>query len=170
MLYIFDRNENLLEIISNEDYENFTYVEKINNENSFKFETNKNKNLIKYNKVGFFNEYNEFQLFYIDDPVEFKTFDETKIEVECLADYYELGNKIIEDKRVINGSLRVVAEKALEGTRYQVGVVGDFELKDINFYFCSSLKAVQDILKVYNCEMNVRIEIDEDTGLIEINI
>lgn len=166
MLYIFDRNENLLEIISNEDYENFTHVEKINNENSFKFETNKNKNLIKYNKVGFFNEYNEFQLFFIDDPVEFKSFNEAKIEVECLADYYELGNKIIEDKRVINGSLRVAAEKALQGTNYQVGIVEDFELKDINFYFCSSLKAVQDILEVYNCEMNVRIEIDKNTGLI----
>lgn len=49
---------------------------------------------------------------------------------------------------------------------YQVGITEDFELRNINFYFISRLKALNDILDTFKAEFDIRIEIDEATGRI----
>lgn len=166
MLYIFDRHEVLLEIIT--DYSEFDFKDKLQTSSIFSFSTSKKNNIKKGNKVGFFRK-EKFQLFLIDDFTEHTYIDESQISVVTISDYNILGNSIIEDKRVINGTLREAAEKALEGSEYKVGVVEEFENKNINFYFVSRLKALNDIVNTFNCEIDVRIEIDDSTGKI-INI
>ncbi|MDM0514767.1 phage tail protein [Clostridium perfringens] len=165
MIYIFDRNEVLLEIISEEDYSDFSFKDKLQASGIFSFNTSRKNNIKKGNKVGFFRK-EKFQLFLIDDFTEFTYIDESRISVVTISDYNILGNSIIEDKRVINGTLREAAEKALEGSEYKVGIVEDFENKNINFYFVSRLKALNDIVNTFNCEIDVRIEIDDSTGKI----
>lgn len=163
MLYIFDRHEVLLEIIT--DYSEFDFKDKLQTSSIFSFSTSKKNNIKKGNKVGFFRK-EKFQLFLIDDFKEIIYLDESEISVTTISDYNILGNSIIEDKRVINGTLREAAEKALEGSEYKVGVVEEFENKNINFYFVSRLKALNDIVNIFNCEIDVRIEIDDSTGKI----
>ncbi|MDM0457124.1 phage tail protein [Clostridium perfringens] len=163
MLYIFDRHEVLLEIIT--DYSEFDFKDKLQTSSIFNFSTSKKNNIKKGNKVGFFRK-EKFQLFLIDDFTEHTYIDESQISVVTISDYNILGNSIIEDKRVINGTLREAAEKALEGSEYKVGVVEEFENKNINFYFVSRLKALNDIVNTFNCEIDVRIEIDDSTGKI----
>lgn len=163
MLYIFDRHEVLLEIIT--DYSEFDFKDKLQTSSIFSFSTSKKNNIKKGNKVGFFRK-EKFQLFLIDDFTAHTYIDESQISVVTISDYNILGNSIIEDKRVINGTLREAAEKALEGSEYKVGVVEEFENKNINFYFVSRLKALNDIINTFNCEIDVRIEIDDSTGKI----
>ncbi|MCX0403284.1 phage tail protein [Clostridium perfringens] len=165
MIYIFDRNEVLLEIISEEDYSDFSSKDKLQASGIFSFNTSRKNNIKKGNKVGFFRK-EKFQLFLIDDFTELTYVDESKVSVVTISDYNILSNSIIEDKRVINGTLREAAEKALEGSEYKVGIVEDFESKNINFYFVSRLKALNDIINTFNCEIDVRIEIDDSTGKI----
>lgn len=165
MIYVFDRNEVLLEIISDEDYSEFDFKDKLEESSIFSFNTSRKNNIKKGNKVGFFRK-EKFQLFLIDDFTEISYIDESKISVVTISDYNILGNSIIEDKRVINGTLREAAEKALEGSDYKVGIVESFENKNINFYFVSRLKALNDIVNTFNCEIDVRIEIDDSTGKI----
>ncbi|MDK0862804.1 phage tail protein [Clostridium perfringens] len=165
MIYVFDRNEVLLEIISDEDYSEFDFKDKLEESSIFSFNTSRKNNIKKGNKVGFFRK-EKFQLFLIDDFTEITYIDESQISVVTISDYNILGNSIIEDKRVINGTLREAAEKALEGSDYKVGIVESFENKNINFYFVSRLKALNDIVNTFNCEIDVRIEIDDSTGKI----
>lgn len=165
MLYIFDRKENLLEILTEEDYSDFKHITKVNSSDSLSFSTSKKKNIKKNNKVGFFKD-EKFQLFLIYDFNDTISLDENKIDIECISDFNSLGNFIIEDKRVVNGTLREAAQKALEGMDYQVGVTEEFELRNINFYFISRLKALNDILDTFKAEFDIRIEIDEATGRI----
>lgn len=165
MLYIFDRKEKLLEILNEEDYSDFKHITKVNSSDSLSFSTSKKKNIKKNNKVGFFKD-GKFQLFLIYDFNDTISLDENKIDIECISDFNLLGNFIIEDKRIVNGTLREAAQKALEGMDYQVGITEDFELRNINFYFISRLKALNDILDTFKAEFDIRIEIDEATGRI----
>lgn len=165
MLYIFDRKENLLEILNEEDYSDFKHITKVNSSDSLSFNTSKKKNIKKNNKVGFFKD-GKFQLFLIYDFNDTISLDENKIDIECISDFNSLGNFIIEDKRIVNGTLREAAQKALDGMDYQVGITEEFELRNINFYFISRLKALNDILDTFKAEFDIRIEIDEATGRI----
>lgn len=165
MLYIFDRKEKLLEILNEEDYSDFKHITKVNSSDSLSFSTSKKKNIKKNNKVGFFKD-GKFQLFLIYDFNDTISLDENKIDIECISDFNSLGNFIIEDKRVVNGTLREAAQKALDGMDYQVGITEEFELRNINFYFISRLKALNDILDTFKAEFDIRIEIDEATGRI----
>ncbi|WP_338659738.1 hypothetical protein QJR30_07660 [Paraclostridium sordellii] len=66
MLYIFDKNEVLLEII--DDFYDDEYRRVLNEGYTFEFFTNieNGNNLIRKNKVGFYDENNIFKLFTIE--------------------------------------------------------------------------------------------------------
>lgn len=164
-IIIFDKDDNLLEILDNNEILNYKHEKCGGAESIFTFKLNNKNNLIKkYNKAGFI-ENDELQLFIIDDVSEYNNLDENTITATCIDDITTLGNRIIEDKRVTNGKADVALSKALENTSYKVGIVENFDNKDINFYFISSLTALNNILETYNCEFKTRIIIDS-TGKI----
>ena len=84
MLYIFDRHEVLLEIIT--DYSEFDFKDKLQTSSIFSFSTSKKNNIKKGNKVGFFRK-EKFQLFLIDDFTEHTYIDESQISVVTISDY-----------------------------------------------------------------------------------
>lgn len=162
LLYIFDRDDNLLEILT--EYEDFNYNLKLNSDRICGFTSKKNNNLKRYNKVGFFDKDEKFQLFFIDDIEKVDDYNTSKLNITCMADYYRLGNYIIDDKRSTN--INDAITKALEGSDYKVGIVESFENRNINFYHISGIKALNEIIKTFECEFDVRIEIDQATGKI----
>lgn len=163
MLYVFDKNDILIDQIS--EYEDFEFEGNVNNGRFLKFSCAYQSSLKKYNKVGFF-DIDKFELFEIDNPTELKYEDEHIINIECVADYYTLRHDIIEDKRIANGTIQEALEKALEGSGYRVGNVDQFENQTLNYYYISRLEALNEIIKAYKCEFETRIEIDESTGRI----
>lgn len=164
LIYLFNREGTLLEILSKNDFDNFNCKKQLNGSMEMSFSTKSKNNIKRFNKVGIFID-DEFQLFYIDDFNDFKSLEENEIETICLADFYNLSNTIIEDKRIVNGPINTAITKALEGTDYKVGVVETFENKDINFYFINSLEALNKIISTYNCEFNARYILNEDNTI-----
>jgi phage minor structural protein len=59
----------------------------------------------------------------------------------------ELADVIITDSRVINQSARVALTKALEGSRFTAGDVGEFNLGTFNYYYISALEAISDVMR-----------------------
>lgn len=165
MLYIFDKNEVLLEII--DDFYDDEYRRVLNKEYTFEFFTNieNRKNLIRKNKVGFYDENNIFKLFTIEE-IETNYLNKDDIRVFCQHDYYRLNDKIIEDKRIVNGTCREALTKALEGTNYSVGEVDEFHTATLNYYFISSLKAVNEIIATFGGELDFRFEFNKDKTAI----
>ncbi|QEZ67728.1 hypothetical protein D4A35_01810 [Paraclostridium bifermentans] len=165
MLYIFNKDEVLLEII--DDFYDDEYKRVLNKDYTYKFFTDikNSKNLIRKNKVGFRDENDIFQLFTIEE-VETSYSDSNEVNVFCQHDYYSLNDKIIEDKRIIDGTCKEALTKALEGTKYKVGIVDEFHIATLNYYFISSLKAINDIVNVYGGELDFRFEFNEDNTAI----
>ena len=161
MLFILNKNDKVIEILQDEDFSDDEYKQQINGEWIYTFHIDKiNKNIVKENKVGFFDEDGKFQLFIIDDTEDTVNVYEEKLDinvkvrviskkydvlVSCLHDFYDLRFSVIEDKRVINGSARQALEKCLEGTSYSVGEVSALGNKNINFYFTNSLAGINEI-------------------------
>ena len=91
---------------------------------------------------------------------------ENTLTINCIDDIVTIGNTIIEDKRVVNGTALSALEKVVENTPYKVGNVEGFENNNINFYFISSLTGLNNIINTYECEFKTRIVIN-DLGKIE---
>ncbi len=165
MLYIFNKDEVLLEII--DDFYDDEYKRVLNKDYTYKFFTDikNSKNLIRKNKVGFRDENDIFQLFTIEE-VETSYSDSNEVNVFCQHDYYSLNDKIIEDKRIVDGTCKEALTKALEGTKYKVGIVDEFHIGTLNYYFISSLKAINEILNTYGGEIDFRFELNEDNTAI----
>lgn len=172
MLYIFDKNDTLLEILNFSDTEEDTMDRQINSTYKYEIKLNINlsKNLIKENKLGFFDLNGEFQLFIIKE-VSDTLFSEDIKELYCIHDYYSTNSHIITDKRIVNGTCLQAITKALEDTNYNVGTIGEFETDvDINFYYVSSWKAINDTVEKFGGEIRPRIEYDEDNNTLSKHI
>lgn len=168
MLYIFDKNDNMLEILNFSDTEEDTMDRQINSTYKYEIKLNINlsKNLIKENKLGFFDLNGEFQLFIIKEITDTIFSDDIK-ELYCIHDYYSTNSKIITDKRITNGTCLQAITKALEDTNYNVGIIGEFETNvDINFYYISSWKALNNIAEKFGGEIRPRIEFNEDANTL----
>ncbi|MBS6502579.1 MAG: phage tail protein [Clostridium sp.] len=164
MLYVFNKDDEVLEILQEDDFFNDSFKQQINGEWIYSFHVDKKySNIVKENKIGFFDEENRFQLFIIDDTEEvFNYSKKYDLLVTCLHDFYNLRYNIIEDRRIINGSARQALEKCLEGTSYFVGEVAELGLNNINFYFTSSLAGINEIINAYGGELDFRIELNEN--------
>lgn len=168
MLFILNKNDEVIEILQEEEFFDDEYKQQINGEWIYSFHVDKkSSNIVKENKVGFFDEDDNFQLFIIDDTEEIFNYSKKyDLLVTCLHDFYDLRYNIIEDKRITNGSARQALEKCLEGTSYFVGEVASLGNKNINFYFTSSLAGINEIIKIYGGELNFRIELNENKTAI----
>lgn len=168
MLYIFDKNDNMLEILNFSDTEEDVMDRQINSTYKYEIKLNINlsKNLIKENKLGFFDLNGEFQLFIIKEIADTIFNDDLK-ELYCIHDYYSTNSHIITDKRIVNGTCLQAITKALEDTNYNVGIIGEFETNvDINFYYISSWKALNNIAEKFGGEIRPRIEFNEDANTL----
>ena len=167
MLYIFNKDDILLEVLDLDDIEEDTMDRQINSTYKYeiKLDINLSKNLIKENKLCFFDLNDEFQLFIIKEITDTIYSDDIK-ELYCIHDYYSTNSHIITDKRIVNGTCLQAITKALEDTNYNVGIIGEFATNiDINFYYISSWKALNDTVEKFEGEIRPRIEFNEDNTL-----
>lgn len=165
MLYVFDNNENLLEIIEN-FYESEMSRE-LNGDWTFEFKINikETTNIKRKNKVGFYID-DEFYLFSIEE-IEDAFFSDDEKRIYCHNDIFNLNDHIIEEKRCVNYTADKTLEKVLEGTNYKVGNIDNFDSNTCSFYYTSSLSALKEVVKIYGCEYDVRIVLNEETNTLD---
>lgn len=165
MLYVFDNNENLLEIIEN-FYESEMSRE-LNGDWTFEFKINikETTNIKRKNKVGFYID-DEFYLFSIEE-IEDTFFSDDEKRIYCHNDIFNLNDHIIEEKRCVNYTADKTLEKVLEGTNYKVGNIDNFDSNTCSFYYTSSLSALKEVIKIYDCEYDVRIVLNEETNTLD---
>lgn len=164
MLYIFDKDDNMLEIIEDYSDDKLTRDIKGTFTFSFKYEVNVTENIKKRNKVGFFiddEKKDNFRLFIIDE-VEECYFNDEELYVYCINDYYSLKDNVIVDKRCDNYTCEQTLEKVLENTSYVLGDTINLGTESLNFYYVSSLEAFNNTRETYGFEFDTRIEFNED--------
>ena len=164
MLYIFDKDDNLLEIIEDYSDDELTRDIKGTFTFSFKYKVNATENIKKRNKVGFFiddEKKDNFRLFIIDE-VEECYFNDEELYVYCINDYYSLKDNVIIDKRCNNYNVEQTLEKVLENTSYALGDTINLGTKTLSFYYVSSLEAFNNTRETYGFEFDTRIEFNED--------
>lgn len=162
-LFIFDKNENLLDLLNSECYYDDDYKRQLNGEWSFTFYVKSDylKYLEKPNKIGLYDREGKFQLFKIQE-CEDVFGNEESFEIYCVHDSYSLGELIIEDKRVIGGTARDAIAKCLENSNYSIGNVADLGEKTLSFYFISKLQGLYNIVETYGGELDFRFELNEN--------
>ncbi|MCU7202277.1 phage tail protein, partial [Turicibacter sanguinis] len=166
-IYIFDKDDNFLKILSEDEFNNDEHKRQLNGSWTFRFEVSIGyaNDLLKGHKIGFYDRENEFRLFTIAEVPE-ATYHEDILDVYCTNDYFDLVDGIVEDKRIREGSAREALAKVLDGTKFEIGEVADLGLRTINFYDISRMEALQNIVKTYGGEIDYRIELNNSkTGI-----
>ena len=165
MLYIFDKSEKLLTLLKNDGaacpYFDAVHKEQLNGENTFTFAIPAGhpdaQYVVEGNLVAFRDLDLDWQLFEIKRPVDVHDKRGLICTVYCEHAFYELLDDFITDLRPTGTSAHFALTQALTGTRWQVGTVADLGLNSTNYYYESSLSAVQKVRKAWGGELRFRV-------------
>lgn len=166
MLWIFNRNEELVAVLKNEGtalpYIKAVHLEQLNQDNRFQFSIPANHpdsdKVIEGGMVAYQDNDGDFQLF------EIKRIEEIHgayLQKNIYAEHavYELLDEFIEDKRPTDASAYLALTDALMGTRWSVGTVEDLGTASVRFYRENPIAAIQKIIEAWDCEVRYRVEV-----------
>jgi phage minor structural protein len=147
-------------------YKEAPHTEQLNKENFFQFWVPADHEDSQYvkeeNLVAFKDEDGAIRLFVIKELDEVHD-DILYKEVFCQAAWIdELNDEPIEDIRPQNTTALDALTKALNTKRWQVGTVADLGLNSTNFYYESTVFAIQKILNTWGGEVRDRIVITDN--------
>lgn len=165
-MFLFDRNQQVRRWLKDDDFIEATLVEQINATGELTFSLPYKKSLAG----GIFfagipsprgDGYLLFKLIKerkLDDRIEYQGIE---------AAYDELRSyHYIKDVRPKNESAGYMLQRALEGTRWQAGVVYGNQEASTNFYYISTLEAIQKIVQIFGVEVTFTITLDPKTNRI----
>ncbi|WP_330948904.1 phage tail spike protein [Virgibacillus sp. MG-45] len=181
MLYIFDKDDNFITILSKEtglvstwfkDYENHIPEE------SFVFNVKKNSPLLKHiaeeNQVAFHDRDNKLRLMRIKGLREVSSsrggFVSYNIQAICEPSFLELYDHLIEDRRFINKLAQNALDGVLLGTRYVGEVTVDLGLATANFYWINGIESLWEIINTWGGSIKDTITLNENNEIIERKI
>jgi phage minor structural protein len=174
-LLIFDQDDSLLAVLSNEAEEacpfwNAPFKEILNNGSIFQFtvpaEHVDSQHVKAENQVAFMDKDGAFRLFVIKEPDKSNGTDGPQITAICEPAMLELNDEPLEDVRPYNTTAQNALSSALTGTRWQIGTVASLGLNSTNFYYISVTEAITMILNTWSGEIRDRIEIDENNNIV----
>ena len=162
MIYLFDKDENIKNILSIDEIENEVHERRLGQEWSFIFETKLEylPYLIKNSKVGFYDSERQFRLFYVDEEPEIDYLDKT-IKVHSSHDSYRLTNTIVESVYLQNATPNKAMTSALVKTDYEVGVVEVTGSEMLKLVDLTVYEVLYSLSELYGGELDFRIEFDE---------
>lgn len=163
-MFLFDRNQQVRRWLKDDDFIEATLVEQINATGELTFSLPYKKSLAG----GIFfagipspcgDGYLLFKLIKerkLDDRIEYQGIE---------AAYDELRSyHYIKDVRPKNESAGYMLQRALEGTRWQAGVVYGNQEASTNFYYVNTLEAIQKIVEIFGVEVTFTITLDPKTN------
>lgn len=162
MIYLFDKDENIKNILSIDEIENEVHERRLGQEWSFIFETKLEylPYLIKNSKVGFYDSERQFRLFYVDEEPEIDYLDKT-IKVHSSHDSYRLTNIIVESVYLQDATPNKAMTSALVKTDYEVGVVEVTGSEMLKLVDLTVYEVLYSLSELYGGELDFRIEFDE---------
>lgn len=162
MLYLFDKNENLIHELASFELESLIQHEELNKLMTLEFavfiDSNDKMKDIEYVAHKDMEDYQKIQMYRIissesdDYTVNYQAvhiiFDELK------------SYGYIRDKRPDKVKASVALNIAIAGSRWKVGRVDDSELLSTNFYDCTRLDALSKIIKTWNLDLHFYLTFD----------
>nr|WLJ25714.1 MAG: tail protein [Firmicutes phage HS08] len=162
MLYLFDKNENLIHELASFELESLIQHEELNKLVTLEFgvfiDSNDKMKDIEYVAHKDMEDYGKIQMYRIigsesdDNAVNYQAvhiiFDELK------------SYGYIRDKRPDKVKASAALNIALAGSRWKVGRVDDSELLSTSFYDCTRLDALSKIIKTWSLDLNFYLTFD----------
>lgn len=162
MLYLFDKNENLIHELASNEFESLIQHEELNKLMTLEFavfiDSNDKMKNIEYVAHKDMENYQQIQMYRVissesdDYTVNYQAvhiiFDELK------------SYGYIRDKRPDKVKASAALNIALAGSRWKVGRVDDSDLLSINFYDCTRLEALSKIIKTWNLDLHFYLTFD----------
>lgn len=166
MLYIFNTNEELIDIIERGDILSAVHEEYLRGENILVFsvpgDSPKAQYVVEGVLVGFKDLDGIWQLFEITQIADEHS-DTTVREAYCEHIFYELINDVIKDRRPYDVTAHFALTQALLDTRWEPGTVADPGTKSTNFYYESALASLHKIVTIWDLDPSYDITISNNT-------
>lgn len=105
----------------------------------------------------YIDKYNTWKEFIVEEVTENRT--EGTIDTYAENSLYELIGDFIEDRRAYDTTANIALGRVLENTRWEVGRVDDLGIASASFYRINAKEALDKVVKAWNAELQVRIEI-----------
>lgn len=166
-MFLFDRNQKVKRWLVDRDFIEATMVEQINAADQLTFSVPLNKRLpSSYFYAAIPQPRGSGYLLFkiVTEKVSSDQIEYTAIE----SAYDELKSyHYIKDVRPENRKAGELLQTALEGTRWQVGQTYDSGTFSTNFYYISTLEAIQKIVELCGLEVTFEITLNPKTHQIE---
>ncbi len=164
MIYLFDKNENLIKLVKKDAIKSalqkFTLTtEKYVSDRltvEMKDLTAQELEQVEYMAIQSIEDAHKFHFFYIAQKFSEKL--TTLIGVQSGIE--ELRKSVVLDKRPKNSFARPVIEDLLRGTNWQARFVSETSQRSTNFYYISTFEALKKVCQVWNLEMQFFVEVN----------
>ena len=162
MLYLFNKNEELIYELPKSEIESLIQHEELNKLMTLEFsvytEFNKKMENIVYVGHKDMENYEKIQMYRLITSES----DDYKVNYQAVHIIFDelKAYGYIRDKRPDKVKASQALEIALDGSRWEVGRVDDSELLSTNFYDLSRLDALSEILKTWNLDLNFYLTFD----------
>lgn len=162
MLYLFDKNENLIDELASDEIESSIQHEELNKLMTLEFavfiDSNDKMEDIEYVAHKDMEDYQKIQMYRI---IASESDDYTVNYQAVHIIYDELKSYgYIRDKRPDKVKASAALNIALAGSRWKVGRIDDSELLSVNFYDCTRLEALSKIIKTWNLDLHFYLTFD----------
>lgn len=165
IMYLLDKQQNIIQAISDGIIE-AKMTEEINTADKLSFSLVQNKRLA--NSIYFVcipaNRGDAFLMFkIISESVK-----DDRIEYTCIESAYDelKSYAYIKDVRPQDKTASEMLRIALNGTRWEVGYSEETVRKRTNFYYISTLEAIQKVVELFKVELTFTVVIDPITNRI----
>nr|DAS46306.1 MAG TPA: tail protein [Caudoviricetes sp.] len=164
MIYLFDKNENLIKLVKKDaiksTLQKFTLTtEKYVSDRltvEMKDLTAQELEQVEYMAIQSIEDAHTFHYFYIAQ--KFSENLTTLIGVQSGIE--ELRKSVVLDKRPKNTFARPVIDELLAGTNWQARFVSETSQRSTNFYYISTFEALKKVCQVWNLEMQFFVEMN----------
>ena len=164
MIYLFDKNENLIKLVKKDAIKSalqkFTLTtEKYVSDRltvEMKDLTAQELEQVEYMAIQSIEDAHKFHFFYIAQKISNQTL--TLIGVQSGIE--ELRKSVVLDKRPNNSFARPVIDELLAGTNWQARFVSETSQRSTNFYYISTFEALKKVCQVWNLEMQFFVEMN----------
>nr|DAN55307.1 MAG TPA: minor structural protein [Caudoviricetes sp.] len=164
MIYLFDKNENLIKLVKKDAIKSalqkFTLTtEKYVSDRltvEMKDLTAQELEQVEYMAIQSIDDAHKFHFFYIAQKFSEKL--TTLIGVQSGIE--ELRKSVVLDKRPKNTFARPVINELLAGTNWQARFVSETSQRSTNFYYISTFEALKKVCQVWNLEMQFFVEMN----------
>jgi phage minor structural protein len=164
MIYLFDKNENLIKLVKKDAIKSalqkFTLTtEKYVSDRltvEMKDLTAQELEQVEYMAIQSIEDAHKFHFFYIAQKISNQTL--TLVGVQSGIE--ELRKSVVLDKRPNNSFARPVINELLAGTNWQARFVSETSQRSTNFYYISTFEALKKVCQVWNLEMQFFVEMN----------